>query len=102
MMPHDTHMHKNPEYPYNKIAVAVSGEAGRQAKLVAKGRGALAEQILAVAFENEVKVREDSTLIDMLVACEVDSPIPLPALEAVCAVLSHVYAATHRDRPEGF
>lgn len=95
-------MNDKPDYRFSKVAVAVTGEPGRQAKLVAKGRGALAEQILAIAFDNEVKVREDRALIDMLAAFEVDSLIPLPALQAVCTVLTHVYTATSRERPEGF
>lgn len=77
-----------------KLAVAVKGQPGKQATLVAKGRGALAEQILELAFATGVKVREDAAITEMLDAYELDSPIPLPALQTVCAILSHVYQAT--------
>jgi flagellar biosynthesis protein len=85
-----------------KVAVAVTGEAGRQATVRAKGRGAIAEQILDLAFAHDVKVREDKALTQMLETVELDSPIPWPALNAVCAVLTKVYEATAQDRPEGF
>jgi flagellar biosynthesis protein len=89
-------------YSLNKTAMAVKGQDGRQATLIAKGRGAVAEQILDLAFSNGVKVREDKALTQMLEAYELESPIPLPALEAVCKLLCHVYAATQVHKPEGF
>ncbi len=89
-------------YDLSKTAVAVAGRDGRQAVLTAKGRGAVAEEILRLAFANDVKVREDKALTQMLEAYELESPIPLPALDAVCKLLCHVYAATRADAPEGF
>ena len=77
-----------------KSAIAVKAVAGRQAVMTAKGRGVLAEQILELAFASGVKVREDVALTEILEAFELDCPIPLPALQAVCAVLTHVYEAT--------
>lgn len=62
--------------------------------MLAKGRGALAEQILDLAFANGVKVREDAALAQMLDAFDLDCAIPEPAMAAVAAVLVHVYAAT--------
>lgn len=89
-------------YDRDKIAVAVTGEAGRQATLRAKGRGAVAEQILDLAFANDVKVREDAALTQMLETVELDSPIPWPALNAVSAVLTKVYEATRKPAPDDF
>jgi flagellar biosynthesis protein len=89
-------------YDMSKTAIAVKGEAGRTAVMTAKGRGAMAEQILDLAFSHDVKVREDKALTQMLDAYDLDSPIPLPALDVVCKLLCHVYAATHADAPEGF
>ncbi len=70
-------------------------------RVTASGYGALAEQILAIAFENGVKVREDRDLANMLAAVELDSEIPSEALVAVAEILSYVYQA-NRDytRPD--
>jgi flagellar biosynthesis protein len=89
-------------YDLAKTAVAVSGADGRQAIVRAKGRGAVAEQILEIAFANGIKVREDAALTQMLDSVDLDSPIPLPALNAVCEILTRVYAATAAPAPEGF
>lgn len=83
---------ETPSLSQRAVAIADSPDGPH---LVAKGRGALAEQILALAFAHGVKVRQDAALTEMLEAFEVESPIPAPALDAVAAVLSHVYAATH-------
>lgn len=88
-------------YNLSKAAVAIKGTSEGQAVLVAKGRGAVAEQILDLAFANDVKVREDKALVGILEAFELDSPIPPPALDAVAVVLAHVYAARHGHAPKG-
>jgi flagellar biosynthesis protein len=60
-------------------------------KVVAAGYGKLAEQIVEIAFQNGVKVREDKDLAQMLAAIELDSDIPSEALIAVAEILAYVY-----------
>ena len=62
-------------------------------KVVAAGYGKLAEEIVRLAFENGVRVREDKDLAQMLAAIELDSDIPSEALVAIAEVLSYVYKA---------
>jgi flagellar biosynthesis protein len=66
---------------------------GKSPKVVATGRGAVAEQILAIAFEKGVPVREDADLAQILAAVELDAEIPIDALAAVAEILSYVYRA---------
>lgn len=87
-------------YDLTRTAVAVKGEPDGQATLTAKGRGAVAEQILDLAFANGVRVREDTALAGMLSAFDLDSPIPAPALDAVAAVLARVYAERGQPWPD--
>lgn len=62
-------------------------------RIVAKGRGAVAEQILQLAFATGVKVREDANLAEILEAIEIDTEVPLHALAAVAEILNYVYRA---------
>ena len=62
-------------------------------KITAAGYGKLAEEIVALAFANGVKVREDADLAAMLAAIEIDSDIPSEALVAVAEILAYVYKA---------
>ncbi|MBY0356199.1 MAG: EscU/YscU/HrcU family type III secretion system export apparatus switch protein [Rickettsiales bacterium] len=76
-------------------AVALHYEAsGDDApRVVASGKGAVADQIISLAFAHGVRVREDAALVDILGALDVDSPIPLEAFAAVAEILSYVYRA---------
>jgi flagellar biosynthesis protein len=62
-------------------------------RIVAKGHGEVAEQILQLAFATGVKVREDANLAEILEAIEIDTEVPLHALAAVAEILSYVYRA---------
>jgi flagellar biosynthesis protein len=82
----------------NVTPEAVTGKAGGTSagptgapRVVASGRGAVAEQILQIAFERGVKVRTDSDLAEILAAVEVDSEIPLVALAGVAEILRYLY-----------
>lgn len=74
-------------------ALAYDSAGGRAPQVTATGRGALAEQILRIAFDRGVPVRTDGDLAEVLAAVEVDSEIPLQALAAVAEILSYIYRA---------
>lgn len=76
------------------VAVALDHQPGSDApKVVASGKGALAEQILQLAFASGVKVRTDPDLAQILSAVEVDTVIPIEAFAAVAEILAYVYRA---------
>lgn len=77
-----------------KAAVALKRfgvDEGAIPKVVAAGYGKLAEQIVQLAFDNGVNVREDKDLAQLLAAIELDSDIPSEALVAIAEILSYVY-----------
>jgi flagellar biosynthesis protein len=75
------------------VAVAIENrpDSSEAPRVVASGRGAVAEQILQIAFDRGVKVRNDADLAEILATIDVDSEIPLEALAAVAEILSYVY-----------
>ncbi len=73
------------------MAVSTEADSPSAPRVVAGGRGTVAEQIIQIAFANGVKVREDADLAEVLSAVEVDSEIPLEALVAVAEILAYVY-----------
>ncbi len=60
-------------------------------RVVAKGHGAIAEQIIAVAKEHGVTVRRDQDLVDVLDRLDINAPIPVAAFAAVAEILAHLY-----------
>lgn len=100
--PEDNHKPLNlKKIPKRQTAVAVQDHTAERKLPVIKaaGRGKIAEKILALAFENDIRVREDSDLADMLAHIEIDSPIPSEAFMAVAEILSYVYKANGEPNP---
>ena len=81
------------------VALKEGKEWGDAPTVEAAGRGVLAEKILQLAYDNDIKVREDSALAEMLAQVELDSPIPTEAFMAVAEVLSYVYRANGKPDP---
>lgn len=92
--------------PKDKIPVAVAleqkprlGAGPNTPRVVATGRGAVAEQILEIAFAEGVPVREDPDLVELLSALELDAEVPIDAIAAVAEILSYIYRANNRAEP---
>lgn len=83
------------------VALRRKDATDTQPRVVAKGRGAVAEQIVQLAFANGVKVREDASLAEILAAVDLDCEIPLEALAAVAEILTYLYRADRIDLPAG-
>ena len=81
-----------------KVAIALEYDDGshRAPRITATGAGAIADQILEIAFAQGVKVHEDADLAEVLSALDVDSIIPTEVLAAVAEILSYVYR-TNRE-----
>lgn len=80
------------------LAVALSYDPARAGlpRVAAKGRGALAAQIVAIARDHGVAVRRDRDLAALLSTLEVDCPIPVAAFAAVAEILAHLYRANDK------
>lgn len=87
--------------PQRQVAVALHHDAaaGGAPRVVASGRGSVAEQILQLAFASGVAVRTDADLAEVLAAVELDTVIPVEAFVAVAEILAYVYRANSRLMP---
>ena len=81
------------------VAIKDSGDPARAPLIKAAARGVLADKILQIAFENDIKVRTDADLAEMLAELELDSPVPTEALMAIAEILSYVYRANGQPDP---
>ncbi len=80
----------------NAVAVALEYEIGtRQApRVTAKGYGAIAEQIIAIAEEHGVIIEANPHLAEVLSGVELDESIPMELYEAVAEVIAFVLRAS--------
>lgn len=73
-------------------AAALAYRTGQLApRLVAKGRGLLAEAIIARARENGVYVHESAELVSLLMQVDLDEYIPPALYRAVAELLAWLY-----------
>ena len=81
-----------PENEARQSAVALAYRAGQAApKVVAKGRGLIAEAIVARAKESGVYVHESAELVSLLMQVDLDQHIPPPLYVAVAELLAWLY-----------
>jgi flagellar biosynthesis protein len=85
-----------------KKAVALRYQPGHDLapRVIAKGSGEIAEQIIAIAKSNGVPLQENPSLIQLLSKIEVDQQIPPELYRVVAEVLSLVYRIETRAREE--
>ena len=81
-----------------KLAVALEYEKGsREApRVVAKGRGLIAERIIALAEENDIVIEANPALAKALSGVEVNDEIPVELFEAVAEIIGFVLRARTR------
>lgn len=77
--------------PRSAVALRYDRDADAAPSLVAKGKGEVAELILAFAREHDVPVREDSDLVQLLAVCDVGDRIPADLYAAVAELLAYLY-----------
>ncbi|WP_185752644.1 EscU/YscU/HrcU family type III secretion system export apparatus switch protein [Butyrivibrio sp. AE2032] len=77
-----------------KTAVALSYDPNEDGapKVIASGKGALAEKIIEKAKENKIPVHEDDKLADTLSKLEIGEMIPPELYEVVAEILVFVDA----------
>lgn len=79
-------------------AVALAYSQTEQApRIVAKGRGLIAEQIMAKAKEHGVYVHESQALVALLSEVDLDQHIPASLYRAVAELLAWLYRLEHGD-----
>lgn len=88
------------------VALQYDKQTDRAPRILAKGRGLVAEKILALATENDIVIEANPVLAEALSHVEVDDTIPTELYEAVAAVIGFVLrqstaAGWKPDEPEG-
>lgn len=73
------------------VAIKYDVKKDRAPKIVASGRGGLAEEILRLAEENKVPFYEDKALGELLGKLQFDEEIPPELYTVVAEVLAFVY-----------
>lgn len=82
---------KNSDKLQKAIALKYDMEHEQAPRVVAKGEGSMAEQIIKIAQEHGIEIKEDADLTEVLTAIEIDDFIPLEAYATVAEILRYIY-----------
>lgn len=83
-----------------QMAVALAYQSGDAApKVVARGRGIIAQAIIERAKEHGVFVHESEELVGLLMQVELDEQIPPQLYLAVAELLAWIYRLEHKEIP---
>ena len=76
-----------------KSAVALRYDASREEspRVTAKGKGLMAEKILELAKGNDIPIREDADLVEVLSQMDLDQEIPPSLYKVIAELLAFVY-----------
>ncbi len=60
-------------------------------KVVAKGKGKIAEKILEIAKKENIPIQKDEELVELLAKLDINEEIPPELYEAVAKILVYIY-----------
>ena len=90
---------KQPPLAPQQYAVAMTyGNSPDAPKVVAKGRGLIAQAIIERARQHGIYVHESEELVGMLMQVELDQQIPPALYLAVAELLAWLYRLEHADK----
>lgn len=80
-------------------ALKYDAETGSAPRVIAKGQGAVAENIIEMAEKHNVPVHTDADLVEVLSGLDMDEEIPEDVYLAVAELLAFVYSI-NKTRPK--
>lgn len=82
-------------------AVALKYDREKQGapKVVASGKGEVANNIIKLAREHDIFIKKDADLVELLSKIELNKEIPPMLYKAVAEVFSFIYKITNDKRP---
>jgi flagellar biosynthesis protein len=77
--------------PSKAVALKYDQKSDSAPRVVAKGKGAVAQKIIDVAKAHRVPLVEDQNLAQVLEALEIETEIPPELYRAVAEILAFIY-----------
>ncbi|MBL0708814.1 MAG: EscU/YscU/HrcU family type III secretion system export apparatus switch protein [Sulfurimonas sp.] len=84
--------------PNTKKAAALRYNTQKESapRLIAKGKGETAKNIIKIAKLNNLPIKKDEDLIELLSKVEIDKEVPAQLYKAVAEVFSFIYNVTRK------
>lgn len=84
----------------NQKAVALKYDKAKDnaPKVIGKGKGEIANNIVKLAKEHDIPIKKDEDLVELLSKVDIDKEIPPNLYKAVAEVFSFLYKITNDKR----
>jgi flagellar biosynthesis protein len=80
------------------IALKYDIEKDNAPKITAKGKGETASNIIKIAKEHDIPIKEDEDLIELLSQIDIDKEIPGSMYKAVAEIFSFIYDLSNNKK----
>ena len=81
------------------VALKYKPRSDTAPKVIAKGKGKVADKIIEIAGEHNIYIHNDPDLIEVLSQLDLSEEIPSDLYLVVAELLSFVYSLNRKERP---
>jgi len=80
------------------VALEYNDKKDSAPKVTAKGKGATAQKIIEIAELNNIPIKKDEDLLELLSKVELDQEVPEQMYKAVAEVFHYIYKLTNKPK----
>jgi len=88
------------EFVKKAVALEYDSDIHNAPKVTASGSRENAKNIIKVAMQNDIPIKKDQDLVEMLSQIETNQEIPIELYQAVSEVFSFIYGITNNKNKE--
>ena len=88
----------NPNFVQKAAALKYEQGIDQAPKVTAKGKGQTATNIIKLAKDNNIPIKKDEDLIELLSQIDIDKEIPGSMYKAVAEIFSFIYDLSNKNK----
>ena len=88
----------SPKKMIEAASLQYDGKKDVAPRVTAKGKGHIAEKIIELAKKNDIPIKSDPALVQLLSKVDIEEQIPLELYKAVAEILAFVYSMNEKRR----
>ncbi len=90
-------MQENKNFIQKAVALKYDIDKDNAPKIVAKGKAETASNIIKIAKENNIPIKKDEDLLELLSQIDIDKEIPASMYKAVAEIFSFIYELSNNQ-----
>ncbi len=79
------------------VALTYNKEKDNAPKVKGKGEGKIAEKIIEIAKQNNIPIKENPELVDILSSIPLDEEIPPELYKAIAEIFAYIYSMSQKS-----